>query len=188
VGCPKRSPKGIPARKPCGSQRMHSSPRSPCKYMAAKEPLPASSEATAGEKLVPLSALWMAKPALYNAMPGQGGGHRRACTPTAMAFAASRSSARSPSRFTHGTCGDGVCRAWPTPDHRPSPSGMDCNPLAVEAGCPDLARATESLGGAITAPFRTGHWRSFRLRNTPRSRFNMKIAKDAALGHVSEAD
>jgi antitoxin HicB len=43
-------------------------------YIAAKEPLPASSEAEAGEVMVPLSALGMAKTALYDAMREQGVG------------------------------------------------------------------------------------------------------------------
>jgi antitoxin HicB len=41
-------------------------------YIAAKEPLPASSEAETGEETVPLSALGMAKTALYDAMREQG--------------------------------------------------------------------------------------------------------------------
>src|SRR6266567_9213822 len=40
-------------------------------YIAAKEPLPASSQAEAGEEMVPLSALGMAKTALYDAMREQ---------------------------------------------------------------------------------------------------------------------
>jgi antitoxin HicB len=40
-------------------------------YISAKEPLPSSSEAKAGEKMVPLSALGMAKTALYEAMREQ---------------------------------------------------------------------------------------------------------------------
>lgn len=40
-------------------------------YIAAKEPLPASSAAEAGEEMVPLSALGMAKTALYDAMREQ---------------------------------------------------------------------------------------------------------------------
>jgi antitoxin HicB len=43
-------------------------------YVAAKEPLPTSSEAAAGEVMVPLSALGMAKNALYDAMREQGVG------------------------------------------------------------------------------------------------------------------
>jgi antitoxin HicB len=43
-------------------------------YIAVKEPLPASSEAEAGEAMVPLSALGMAKTALYDAMREQGVG------------------------------------------------------------------------------------------------------------------
>src|ERR1700724_2948940 len=43
-------------------------------YIAAKEPLPASSEAEAGEAMVPLSALGTAKIALYDAMRDQGVG------------------------------------------------------------------------------------------------------------------
>ncbi len=43
-------------------------------YVAAKEPLPASSEAEAGEVMVPLSALGMEKTALYEAMREQGVG------------------------------------------------------------------------------------------------------------------
>ena len=43
-------------------------------YIAAKEPLPASSEAEAGEQMVALSALGMAKTALYDAMREQGVG------------------------------------------------------------------------------------------------------------------
>ena len=43
-------------------------------YIAAKEPLPTSSQAKAGEELVPLSALGMAKTALYDAMCEQGVG------------------------------------------------------------------------------------------------------------------
>src|SRR5690349_13970156 len=43
-------------------------------YIAGKEPLPASSPAEPGEVLVPLSALGMAKAALYNAMRNQGVG------------------------------------------------------------------------------------------------------------------
>ena len=43
-------------------------------YIAAKEPLPASSEPEAGEEMVPLSALGMAKTALYEAMREQGVG------------------------------------------------------------------------------------------------------------------
>jgi antitoxin HicB len=43
-------------------------------YFAAKEPLPASSEAEADEVIVPLSALGMAKAALYEAMREQGVG------------------------------------------------------------------------------------------------------------------
>jgi antitoxin HicB len=42
--------------------------------VAAKEPLPASSEAEAGEVMVPLSALGMAKTALYDAIREQGVG------------------------------------------------------------------------------------------------------------------
>jgi antitoxin HicB len=40
-------------------------------YIAAKEPLPASSELETGEVMVPLSALGMAKAALYDAMREQ---------------------------------------------------------------------------------------------------------------------
>jgi antitoxin HicB len=40
-------------------------------YVAAKEPLPASSEPQAGEEMLPLSALGMAKTALYEAMREQ---------------------------------------------------------------------------------------------------------------------
>lgn len=43
-------------------------------YIAAKEPLTASSEAEAGEEMVPLPALGMAKTALYEAMREQGVG------------------------------------------------------------------------------------------------------------------
>ena len=43
-------------------------------YVAAKEPLPTSSEAEADEVIVPLSALGMAKAALYEAMREQGVG------------------------------------------------------------------------------------------------------------------
>jgi antitoxin HicB len=43
-------------------------------YIAAGEPLPASSKAEPSEKLVPLSALGMAKTALYDAMREQGVG------------------------------------------------------------------------------------------------------------------
>ena len=43
-------------------------------YIAAKEPLPSLSQAKAGEELVPLSALGMAKTALYDAMRDQGVG------------------------------------------------------------------------------------------------------------------
>jgi antitoxin HicB len=43
-------------------------------YVAAKEPLPPSSQTEAGEELVPLSALGMAKTALYDAMREQGVG------------------------------------------------------------------------------------------------------------------
>jgi antitoxin HicB len=43
-------------------------------YIAAKEPLPSSSKREAGEMLVPLSALGMAKTALYDAMREQGVG------------------------------------------------------------------------------------------------------------------
>jgi antitoxin HicB len=41
-------------------------------YIAAKEPLPVSSTAETGEEMVPLSALGMAKTALYDAMREQG--------------------------------------------------------------------------------------------------------------------
>jgi antitoxin HicB len=41
-------------------------------YVAAKEPLPTSSDAPADEVMVPLSALGMAKTALYEAMREQG--------------------------------------------------------------------------------------------------------------------
>jgi antitoxin HicB len=44
-------------------------------YIAAKEPLPASSPPQPGEVLVPLSALGMAKTALYQAMREQGVGN-----------------------------------------------------------------------------------------------------------------
>jgi antitoxin HicB len=40
-------------------------------YIAAKEPLPVASNAAAGEEIVPLSALGMAKTALYDAMREQ---------------------------------------------------------------------------------------------------------------------
>ena len=40
-------------------------------YIAAKEPLPVPSNAEAGEEIVPLSALGMAKTALYDAMRDQ---------------------------------------------------------------------------------------------------------------------
>ncbi len=43
-------------------------------YIAAKEPLPVSSPAEAGEEMAPLSALGMAKTALYDAMREQGVG------------------------------------------------------------------------------------------------------------------
>jgi antitoxin HicB len=43
-------------------------------YIAAGEPLPASSKVQPGEELVPLSALGMAKAALYDAMREQGVG------------------------------------------------------------------------------------------------------------------
>jgi antitoxin HicB len=43
-------------------------------YVAAKEPLPTSSEAEADEAMVPLSASGMAKTALYEAMREQGVG------------------------------------------------------------------------------------------------------------------
>ena len=43
-------------------------------YIAAKEQLPVASEADAGEEMVPLSALGMAKTALYDAMREQGVG------------------------------------------------------------------------------------------------------------------
>lgn len=43
-------------------------------YVAAKQPLPISSEPAPGEALVPLSALGMAKAALYEAMRAQGVG------------------------------------------------------------------------------------------------------------------
>jgi antitoxin HicB len=43
-------------------------------YIAAKEPLHAPLEAEAGEEMVPLSALRMAKTALYDAMREQGVG------------------------------------------------------------------------------------------------------------------
>ena len=43
-------------------------------YIAAKEALPVSSGAEAGEAMVPLSALGMAKTALYDAMRKQGVG------------------------------------------------------------------------------------------------------------------
>ncbi|HMD62701.1 MAG TPA: type II toxin-antitoxin system HicB family antitoxin [Stellaceae bacterium] len=43
-------------------------------YIAAKEPLPVPSKAEAGETMVPLSALGMAKTALYDAMREQGVG------------------------------------------------------------------------------------------------------------------
>ena len=41
-------------------------------YIAAKEPLPASSDPKADEEMVPLSALGMAKTALYDAMREEG--------------------------------------------------------------------------------------------------------------------
>jgi antitoxin HicB len=44
-------------------------------YIAAKEPLPVPSPAAAGEALVPLSALGMAKTGLYQAMREQGVGN-----------------------------------------------------------------------------------------------------------------
>jgi antitoxin HicB len=43
-------------------------------YISAGEPLPAASKAQAGEEMVPLSALEMAKTALYDAMREQGVG------------------------------------------------------------------------------------------------------------------
>jgi antitoxin HicB len=43
-------------------------------YIAAKEPLPASSAPQVGEEMVPLSALGIAKTALYDAMREQGVG------------------------------------------------------------------------------------------------------------------
>src|SRR5215469_10459714 len=43
-------------------------------YIAAKEPLPASSDPEADEQIVPLSALGMAKTALYDATRQQGVG------------------------------------------------------------------------------------------------------------------
>jgi len=52
-------------------------------YIAAKQPLPASSAAEAGEEMVPLSAVGMAKTALYEAMREHGVGRaqlaRRLC-------------------------------------------------------------------------------------------------------------
>jgi antitoxin HicB len=46
-------------------------------YVAAKEPLPTSSDAEADEVMVPLSVLGMAKTALYEAMREQGVGRAR---------------------------------------------------------------------------------------------------------------
>src|SRR6266446_3139571 len=43
-------------------------------YIAAKEPLPSPSKPEAGEVIIPLSALGMAKTALYDAMREQGVG------------------------------------------------------------------------------------------------------------------
>jgi antitoxin HicB len=86
-------------------------------YIAAKEPLPSSSEAKGGEKMVPLSALGMAKTALYEAMREQGVG--RAELARRLGWHLPKSIACSThARFAYGACGDRSRRARPAADHR----------------------------------------------------------------------
>ena len=84
-------------------------------YVAAKEPLPTSSEAEADEVMVPLSALGMAKTALYEAMREQGVGHAELASAT-LASAASQSRARPAPRLTDGTRGSRARRTRPAAD------------------------------------------------------------------------
>jgi antitoxin HicB len=93
-------------------------------YVAAKEPLPTSSEAEADEVIVPLSALGMAKAALYEAMREQGVGR---------AELARRLRWHLPQinrvldlrHFADGTRGSRARRPRPAADRRRGTSGMN---------------------------------------------------------------
>ncbi len=76
-------------------------------YVMAKEPLPTASAAQPGEAIVPLSALGMAKAALYEAMRGRAG------AAAALAPAAGRPRARPAPRLKDGTGRSSPCCAQP---------------------------------------------------------------------------
>jgi hypothetical protein len=110
--CPRRSPKAI--RETMRSRAEDALESALAMYVAAKEPLPTSSEAEADEVMVPLSALGMAKTALYEA-------RRRPCrarAPATLAPSASQSRARPAPPFTDGTLGSRARCTRPAADHR----------------------------------------------------------------------
>jgi antitoxin HicB len=73
-------------------------------HIAAKEPLPSPSKPEAGEVMVPLSALGMAKTAIYDAMRQQAVSRAELARRLRLAFAAGRPAPRPPARLTDGTC------------------------------------------------------------------------------------
>jgi antitoxin HicB len=87
-------------------------------YVAAKEPLPTSSEAAADEVMVTLSALGMAKTALYEAMREQGMGRAELARWLRWHLPQNQSRARPASRLADGACRNGACCSWPAAHRR----------------------------------------------------------------------
>jgi antitoxin HicB len=88
-------------------------------YVAAKEPLPTSSDAEADEVMMPLSALGMAKTALYEAMRKQSVGRAELARELRWPPPASQSRARPAPRLADGTRGSRARCTRPAAD-RPS--------------------------------------------------------------------
>jgi antitoxin HicB len=93
-------------------------------YVAAKEPLPTSSEAEADEVIVPLSALGMANAALYEAMREQGVGRAELARRLRWDLPQNQSRARPASRLADGARGSDARRARPAPHRRCSSRRM----------------------------------------------------------------
>ena len=94
------------------------------RYIAAKEPLPASSDPKADEEMVPLSALGMAKTALYDAMWEQGVGRAELARRLRWHLPQVSSSARPPPRLADGARRSGSRRARAAPYRRCGLSGV----------------------------------------------------------------
>jgi antitoxin HicB len=90
-------------------------------YIAAKEPLPPPSAAKAGEEIVPLSTLGMAKTALYDAMREQGVSRAELARRLRWHLPQVKSRPRSAPRLSNGAYRDRTRGARPAPHHRSGP-------------------------------------------------------------------